>query len=572
MIAKACRSVLILMLVTVLAEAQHYPTNYFSPPTDPPLVLIGTFGEVRPDHFHSGIDISTGQQEDKNVYAAAEGYVSRIKISNDGFGKALYITHPNGYVTVYAHLKRFGNEVQRYVVKAQYEQKTYEIELTPKPKEIKVKKGDLVGLSGSTGDVEGPHVHFEIRDELTEEPINPLLFGIYVPDTTPPVISNIRVFPVAGQGILNYTDTAATYWVLHQGGINTVNAPDFIQAFGMLGFGIEATDYQENSISPLGIYSVQLKVDSSVIYEYKMDRFNFNDTRYVNAHIDYRSKIRDNMIFQRCFRLPGNHLKIYADTTKKGYVNFNTEGVHQVEFVVKDFNGNKSEISFQVITYTSLAEGSFQPVPDAAMLVTPDKGIALHKSNVDISIPVGAVYDSYQFLSSESKKNSPFVPVYHVGDRFVPVHSTISVGIKPEHFPDSLKSKSVMISFDAYGNRVYEGGKWNEGFFAAKVRHFGDFTMDVDTTAPVISKEYYPADLNSSRGAVIQFRISDNFSGIAHYSALVDGKWLLMEYNKRDQILTGDISALPQNNQHQVEVKVSDEKGNEAVYRDMFYY
>ncbi|MCX6291736.1 MAG: M23 family metallopeptidase [Bacteroidetes bacterium] len=566
-------TLLILTMMSAQLEAQHNTKNYFSAPLDSTLRLIGTFGEIRHDHFHSGIDLSTDQQEGKNVHAAADGYVSRIKIAAGGFGKAIYITHPNGMVTVYAHLKKFRNDVQQYVVAHQYEQKSYEIELPLKPKEFKVKKGEVIALSGSSGDVSGPHLHFEIRDGATEEPVNPLLFGFEIQDTIPPVISAIRVFPVPGQGILSNSDTAADYYVQKYDKMNTINTPDNIQVFGNIGFGIEVTDYEQNSEAALGIYSVQLKVDSTIVYEYKMDKFNFNDTRYVNAHIDYASRIRNNLTIQRCFRLPGNHLKIYPDTNKRGYVNFADDAAHNIEFTTSDFNGNKSTLIFPVISNPLFAQLPYEPVPEGAVLVTPFKGIAIHKPNVEIVIPTGAVYDNYQFLSSESPlRENMITPVYHVGDKTEAVHNAITVGIKPEHFPDSMKAKAAIISFDRYGNQTYEGGTWKNGFLTAQVRHFGDFTMALDTTPPSVTKEYFPADLNSSRGALVQFTVTDNLSGIKDYYAEVDGKWLLMEYNKRENLISGDISAFPQNNQHHIVVKVTDEKGNERTLSDSFYY
>ena len=565
--------VLGLMALTFPLKAQHYSTHYFTSPLDSTITLIGTFGEIRPDHFHTGIDISTDQQEGKEVHAAADGYVSRIKITAGGFGKALYITHPNGLVTVYGHLQKFREDIQQYVLSAQTAAKSYEIELTPKAKAMQVKKGEMIALSGSTGDVAGPHLHFEIRDAETEEPINPLFFGLPVTDTLAPVISNIRIFPVPGQGILNTTDTAITYVVQREKGVNTV-FPNDIVALGQVGFGVEVTDHQQDFNSSLGIYSVQMKIDSVVAYEFKMDRLNFNDLRYANAHIDYQSKMRDNQTFLRCFRLPGNHLKIYGDTTRRGIINFADYTTHLVTIIVKDFSGNSDTVKFQVVSSTSLSEMQYQPVPEGAVLVTTEKGIAIHKSDVDIAIPPGAIYDNYQFLSSESKLYANRIsPIYHIGDPNVAVHNPITIGIKPpKALPDSLKSKAAIISIDKYGNDQYEGGTWNEEFLTAKVKSFGNFTIAVDTVAPTIIKEYYPADLNSSRGPSIQFTVLDNLSGLKNYSATVDGKWLLMEYNKKESLIIGDISSFTQNMTHNVVVTVTDEKGNERKFSDTFYY
>ncbi len=570
---------LILTILSTQLKAQRYPATYFTSPLDTVLVLEGTFGEIRSNHFHSGIDLSTYQSEGMEVHAAADGYVSRIKISAGGFGKALYITHPNGLVTVYAHLTKFREDIQKMVLTNQYEQKSYEVELFPK--EIKITKGEVIALSGGTGDAEGPHLHFEIRDGLTEEPINPLFFGFPIEDTIAPIITKVRIFPVAGQGILNTTDTAATFvavnWFNELDDTRvkneyTITSPDFNKVSGLIGFGIETTDHMENSDATLGIYSVQLKVDSNIVYEFKMDRFNFNDSRYVNAHIDYRSMILENQVIQQCFRLPGNHLKIYPDLSKNGYFNFTEDRTHNIEFLVKDFNGNSSTCHFNLISHTLLTEFTYQPQPKG-VTISDEKGTAIHKADIDVVISSGAVYDTYRFSESEFSPNVNLIAkVFHVGDRTVPIHTSIAIGIKPLHLPDSLKSKAILVSVDEYGFYESEGGNWKGDFLTANVRHFGDFTITIDTVPPTIVKEYYPADQNTSRGLVVQFKIGDNLSGIKNYSATVDGKWILMEFNKHESLITGDIENIPQNETHQIEVTVTDEKGNVAKLSDTFFY
>jgi len=362
------------LLFVARGSAQTYPQNYFSPPLDPPLIVVGTFGEIRQDHFHSGIDLSTQEMEGLPVMAAADGYVSRIKIDAEGFGKAIYITHPNGFVTVYGHLQKFTAPINEYVKKSQYEKQTFEIELYPKSKEYKVKKGEVIGYSGNTGSTSGPHLHFEIRDQETEEPINPLLFGLPLADTTKPVLQWVRVFPVREAGVVNKSDSAVTYEIMQTDGINYLNTTDYIQAVGLIGFGFGVTDHQEGSTSELGIYSAELYVDAQLAYVWHMDRFNFNDTRYVNAHIDYVSKERDGRIIERCFRLPGNHLNIYPDTTITGYQNFTEDIAHDIKFVAKDFKGNATQLEFQVVTYSSMNNVPYQAKPEGAMLVTNKNG------------------------------------------------------------------------------------------------------------------------------------------------------------------------------------------------------
>ncbi len=568
--------ILLLTLSTLSLEGafgQSYPKDYFSAPLDTPLVLVGTFGEIRDDHFHSGIDLGTGEQEGLPVMAAAEGYISRIKISADGFGKALYITHPNGYVTVYGHLQKFTAPLNELVQKTQYADQKFEIELFPKSKDYRVKKGEIIAYSGNTGSTSGPHLHFEIRDAETEEPINPLAFGIYVQDHIPPQIKNVRVFPVREAGIVGRTDSAITYEIQEMNGNFSLNTPDNILAHGYIGIGFEAIDHQDLSTAELGIYSAEAYVDGTILYSWKQYRFNFQDTRMANAHTDYLSRVRDRITIERCFRLPGNFLKIYSDTTQTGYMDFTDDESHDMKLVVKDFNGNKTEFNFLISSYSTQNTAPYQQKPEGSILVSNEKGIAIHKSDLDVVIPSGAVYEDIYYNDSEYKNKEYFSSVYTVGNAYDALQLPITVGIKPSAaIPDRLKDKTLIVSLGDYGKITAEGGEWKGDFLTAKTRHFGTFAIMVDTIPPTIEKEYVPADMNSYRGGIVQVRISDNLSGIKSYSGMLDGKWHLFEYDPKSTMLTADLSFLPMNHEHPIEVTVTDERGNTTKWVSKFWY
>lgn len=556
-----------------VTSAQSYPQDYFSSPLDTPLTLVATFGEIRPDHFHSGIDLGTQEQEGVPVMAAAEGYISRIKISSTGYGKALYITHPNGYVTVYGHLQKFTQAVNEYVRKAQYEQKTFEIELTPKSKEFRVKKAEVIAYSGSTGGAEGPHLHFEIRDKETEEPINPLLFGIPIHDHVAPEFKYIRIFPTPEAGILDKTDTAITYEVQQVDGVNILNTPDFVQAFGMNAIGFGAIDRQEYSDAELGIYSAELYVDGALAYSWKMDRFNFEDTRLANAHTDYLSRKRDNLVIERCFRLPGNHLGIYGDPTQIGYQNWTEDASHDIKITLRDFSGNTSLIEFQIVSYSSMFDHPYQQRPPGGVLVTNAKGIAIHKSSLDVIIPAGAVYDDFYYYDGERKSPNYLSTVFSVGDPYVALNTPVTLGIKPlSPVSDSLKRKALIAILHPDGTMSGTGGEWNGPFLVSKIRQFGEFGIVLDTIAPLVAKEYVPADLNSSRGAVIQVKIKDDLSGISSYSGTLDGHWHLFEYDEKNNLLVADLSALDTNKEHKVNLDVTDKAGNTNHWVYTFWF
>ena len=558
--------------LTVL-QAQNYPQNYFHWPLDTPVTIVGTFGEIRDSHFHSGLDLGTEEAEGRPVSASAEGYISRIKISADGYGKALYITHPNGFVTVYGHLQKFTQAVNAYVKKIQYEKQTFEVDLNLKSKEFLVKQDEVIGYSGSTGSAKGPHLHFEIRDEQTEEPLNPFLFGLRVTDGLAPEIKYIRVYPTPEAGIVNRTDSSVIYDIQNSEGILMLNSTDYLQGYGYISFGIGAVDHIDNSQAELGIYSAEMYVDNLLAYTWKYDRFNFNDTKQANAHIDYTSYIRDHATIERFFRLPGNHLNIYDDSIKLGTQYFGEEVSHDIKMVVKDFNGNKTQIEFPIIVYATLSTYPYQPHNSDAILLTNAKGIAIHKAKLDVAIPSDAIYQDFYYSDMEIKSPQYLSNTFRVGSWYEALDVPITVGIKPEvKLPDSLMSKAILVELLSDGSLKGRGGNWNGKLVSAQVPTFGDYAVVLDTTPPSVIKDYVPADMNSYRGALIQFIVKDNLSKIKSYTGKVDGKWMIFEYDKKNNMLQCDVSSIMDNKEHKVQITVSDERNNVTNYEYTFYF
>lgn len=551
---------------------QTYRLAGFGNPIDTPFVLAGTFGEIRNDHFHTGLDFSTRNEQGKPVYAAADGHVSRIKISSGGFGKAVYITHPNGYVTVYAHLREFSEEIRKLARKIQYKKESFEMDEPVEPGTIRVKKGERIAWSGKSGSSTGPHLHFEIRDEKTEEPINPLLFGYAVHDTVKPLIKSVRFSPVASQGVVGNSDLPVTFQVEQAPEGLRLSADEYVQVFGKIGFEFEVSDFHNNSSSSLGIYSMQLTVDTQQIFSLKYDRLNFSDTRYVNAHIDYAAKIDEEGIFERCFRLPGDKLKIYEDTSSNGYFEFLSDGVHDVAVTVKDFAGNTSTLGFQLLSYSSLANAKYRQPPENYFAMLPDKGLAIHKSDVEIVIPANSIYETYLFTSTQSPRKPGFYSsTFEIGDPHVPLHKAITVSLKPKNLPDELRPKAVLVSFNKKGMPVYEGNEWNKEFVTARTKRFGSFAIAVDTLAPLISLLSLPSDTNAD-GPALRIKISDNLSGIKTYRTMLDGKWFLMEYDAKNNLLISEMEAVKPGKVHHLEVTVTDPAGNTSRLQKDFTY
>lgn len=548
-----------------------YPTGYFSSPLDTVLNLKGSFGEIRSNHFHSGIDIGTGERENMPVLAAASGYVSRIKISGSGFGKAIYITHSNGYVSVYAHLGRFNDAISDIVRNMQYQKESFEIDTLLKPKELKVKKGDVIAYSGNTGDSEGPHLHFEIRDEKSEEPINPLLFGLDIQDTFAPEIKSIRVYPKRSKGIVEMTDEPYSYPVVKSGSSYKVAIPDYMKVYGSIAFGIEVTDKSNNSDATLGVYSVTLTIDSQNVYQVKMDRINFSDTRYANAFIDYSLKVNEAQSVLRCHKLPGTKLLpvIVSMNDSLGFSDFVDEHAHKLHFEVSDFSGNMSTLELEVLSFMPFGQVNYAISPANAVIVTPSKGLAVHKSEIDIAIPAGCLYDDYYLTVEESKNDKQFYSKsFTIGDESQPLHQSITIGIKLRNEADSTNHKLVMTRNDYNGMAASIGGSMKENYFTATTKKFGTFQVQIDSVPPIISPLFDTS--RDSLAGRLSFMLLDNLSGIKYYRATLNDKWLLMEFDSKTNTLWGDLPADQLLTEAKFQLVVRDERNNETVFQKTF--
>ena len=286
------------------------PKNYFQSPLGIPLYLAGNFGELRSNHFHSGLDMKTQGKEGFKIYAAADGFVSRVKISPWGYGKTIYIDHPNGYTTVYAHLQGYKGDIAEIIKKHQHEVENWEIDWLPSDTLMKVKKGDVIALSGNTGGSGGPHLHFEIRETETEHPVNPLLFGFAIKDNIKPLIRSIILTPLNDTSYVNNKRKPQRFLVSGSAGSYKLKNETSINAYGEIGIGIETIDKLNGYGNRNGIYSIELLENSQTIFKSEMKKFSFDESRALNSLIDYEMFLRKKVRFQRSYIEPNNHLNI----------------------------------------------------------------------------------------------------------------------------------------------------------------------------------------------------------------------------------------------------------------------
>ena len=563
-------SIFVFLCSLSFGQVNKYPQNYFSPPLDIPLYLAGNFGELRSNHFHAGIDIKTEGVEGKKVLAAAEGYVSRIKVQHGGYGKIVYIDHPNGYTTTYAHLQSFSKKIDSLVKIEQYHNQSFTLDWYPDSGLISVKKGELIALSGNTGGSGGPHLHFEIRETVSEHALNVLLFGMPIKDNIKPIIGGIRIYPlnenstVNGQPkpiYFNATSNGYTYSL-----VSTPNVSNKI------GFGIETLDKINGSSNRCGVFDIKLKVDGKIVFEQKMERVPFDESRYLNAHTDYHYKKTRHKWIHKSYIEPNNHLSIYEKSEQNGVINFESAGIHEIEYIVTDVAGNSSNMKFKVNAKPTInfakqpihkhfAQKMFYHIDNEYK----DQGFL-------IQIPEGALYNDLDFKYHQA--NHPkkrWSKIHYTHSDLTPLHKPAEIYIKCD-FPSSIPpNKLLAIRKTSKGGVRVHMGEYAVGYYSFKTKYFGDFYIFHDTIPPGIKPLNIYSGKNIANQSKFDFKISDNLSGIKSYNCFIDGKWVLMEYDYKKARLTHYKHNVITSGKHELKLVVTDAVGNKKTYKCWFY-
>ena len=553
---------LLLFSIKIFGQAE-YPQDTFRSPLDVPLILAGTFGELRSNHFHSGIDIKTQQRQGLPVYAIADGTVTRIKVSLWGYGKALYVAHPNGHTSVYAHLQKFSPQIESYIKRIQYERRSYEVEVFPDFGELSVKKEDLIAYTGNTGGSSGPHLHFEIRNSISEKPTNPLLYGLEVRDATSPTLTDLYAYPLSDNAQVNQSQEKVKISFRREadGSYRT----EQVIAHGTIGFGIGTFDRQDLAANKNGVFGVKQTVNGKVYTDYEFKSFSFKETRYINTLIDYEHYSKYKKRIQRCFKEVGNGLGIYKTLYNEGKIDVKSGLTYNVEIEIADLHNNvlKLIIPVEGKQQEILKERNNQQTENFLIAGRPNN-YKLGKTSV--FFPANTFYDDFH-IDLEYKADT-----VKIHDNSVPAHRNFTVSFDVEEHEAAKRNKMFIARLDKRGKPNYMSTYKRGTTFSTKTRNLGTFTLALDTIAPKIRAKNFKDNQWLTNYRYLSLQISDDLSGVDTYEATLNGEWILMEYEPKRKTLTYNFDdKILDKKQCELKVIVTDNVGNTSTFNSSFY-
>ena len=535
------------------AEAQQ-----LRKPMDIPVLLSGNFGELRSNHFHSGIDFKTQGVEGKPIHSVQDGYVSRISVSPWGYGNGLYITHPDGTTTVYGHLQKFSQKITAYLKEKQYEQESFNVNLSLTPDELPVKEGELVALSGNTGSSGGPHLHFEVRDTETEEPMDPIeYYKDLIKDTQAPKIQGIMVYSMPGKGVVNGSRRKLELKpVTAKNGKQTLTGK--IEAWGEIGLAVKGYDYMDNTSNIYGIKDITLTADSQVIFHSNLDRFAFDESRYLNSFTDFEEWKEHRSFYIKSFVDPGNRLR-FIESLNRGILTIDEPRTYHLTYQLADAFGNTTRLSIRI-------EGKEQPIPE----IDTENTELFHwwsdnrfgAKGIRLTIPKGNLYDDLYFRYSVKEDSAALGATHILHNKPVAFHKSAKLSLRLQ--TDTLENKQQYgIVRLQNGRRSWTGGVYRNGWVDADIKETGSYTLGQDLVPPTITP-LNPATWVSKQA--IALRLSDNLSGVQTYRGEIDGQYVLFEMNSKSVITYHFDKERLARGKHTLKLVVTDACGNQSTY------
>ncbi|HMQ48318.1 MAG TPA: M23 family metallopeptidase [Saprospiraceae bacterium] len=550
------------LLFLLFAFSPEQP--FFRSPVDGSVFLSGTFGELRPEHFHTGIDIKG--QIGQAIYAIGDGFVSQISVDGTGYGNCLLIEHENGFTSLYAHLNAFAPDIAAYAKSSQYAARSFNVVLEPESARFPIKKGDLIGKMGMSGHAYGPHLHFEIRKTGSERCINPLMMDVLdiaVADRQKPILRQLKIYELdAQQALINTQYRLIKKQDLGKDTIRTKNP--------FVGFGLEAFDLMDGQANRNGIYQLRLYKNDTLVYDFEMNEVELAQRRYLNAHIDYADFKASGTYFNRCFLLPGNHFdQSRAHNSTAGLIRLMPGESCRIRLTAQDVHKNEASLKF----FVKRASGNIQ-TPQAIYpyyQLPFDQASIIDNGAARLIWPTGSLYETLQmayFVTPESS-HQVYSLVHQIGDNQIPIHQYLDLSLRPnKNIPEELRQKAFIAYCGPYKRLVNCGGSWKDGFLSTAIRSFGEYFISIDDIAPRIQ----PIDLSKSR---FSFEISDNVipgekSKGYQWEAHLDGHWMLMTYDGKKDRLELVFDAGLEKGEHTFRLSVWDAVGNESVFEHTF--
>lgn len=547
-----------------LFSQEKYPKNYFRNPLDIPIILAGTFGELRSNHFHSGIDIKTQRKEGLPVYAAAAGYVSRIKVAQFGFGKAIYVTHPNGYTTVYAHLSKYATKIDKYVKKIQYEKERFQTgSLFFKKDTFPIKKGEIIAFSGNTGSSGGPHLHYEIRNTKTENVLNPFVFGIEVEDTKSPIFQSLKIYPLSNNSRINSRNKSLILPIKNIK--KRENRVDRIAASGRIGFGVSVFDLLDKASNKNGIYSLELLVNGKRFYYHNVTEFSFSESKFINLHIDYPHYKKYKVRYQKTFKEPKNELSTYANLIDNGKLNIKEGLNYTVKIIAKDYKGNRSSLKIPItgVKSTSIFQ---QPKDTTAFKIIAANFQKFKKENITVAFPKNTFYEDF-YLDFNVEKG-----VAKIHRPTIPLDKSFTLTFDVSKYSETEKQVLYIANLEYPKYPRFQNTRKKDSTFYTTTKTLGNYALVTDKQKPEIKLLSFKDKQWISKHKVLKVKILDSGSGIKDYSATLDGEWILMEYNHKKKIVTYNFSDKNLvGYKHVFKIMVSDNVGNTNTLSATFF-
>ena len=535
-------------------------------PLEIPIILSGTFAELRPNHFHAGIDIKTKGTEGFKVYSIGDGYVSRIQITHGGYGKALYIKHDNGQSSVYAHLQKFSPKIEKIVKEIQYSKESYTFRTYPSKDEIRISEKELIGFSGNTGRSFGPHLHYELRDEL-DRPINPMAFKNYsVRDTIPPVVLGLY-YKLMPENSISGSNSSFNELKLKKIS-NNLFISDTLKTSGPVGFGINSFDRMNNTWNKMGLSNIKTNIDGNEIFNMDLNSFSYDEWRHINTFIDYPYYKNKKIKIQKLYIEEFNPLDMYKRSLGDGVVKINETNVTYLYSVkLFDFNKNRSEIlvPIQWVKQNDLSNRKLDF--ENMFKVNKDSTYNFKFPGAKVSIEKNSFYTD-KIIQIFEENN-----LLHVDKDSIPLLKGITIKMDVSRYNDSIRNRTYIGRIGENKKSSFVSSKKEENYVIAKVNNLGDFMIKVDSIKPNISVIDISDNQWISNRKNLRIKISDNESGVKNYRGTINDKWILLEYNPMKGILSYDFNDNVNRDdaKNVLEIKIEDNVGNEKKLIKTFY-